>query len=172
MLDFFCNGCQRQQIIIIIGRFIFYQRLSSRTADIILSLILQNILHGIRLVIIPNNSTWERHLSCFNGIIAMINSYNYRNHILSFFLFNVRSKMLSLLQRIVAKVPFVNTFLCSSVPKPAENLAFLYHYRQRNTTVPSQPVIKDPSPGGGSACPGEGYIASFLFEQLPVFLFL
>ena len=62
------------------------------------------------------------------------------------------SKMLSLLQRIVAKVPFVNTFLCSSVPKPAENLAFLYHYRQRNTTVPSQPVIKDPSPGGGSAC--------------------
>ena len=49
--------------------------------------------------------------------------------------------MLSLLQRIVAKVPFVNTFLCSSVPKPAENLAFLYHYRQRNTTVPSQPVI-------------------------------
>lgn len=80
--------------------------------------------------------------------------------------------MLSLLQRIVAKVPFVNTFLCSSVPKPAENLAFFYHYRQRNTTVPSQPVIKDPSPGGGPACPGEGYIASFLFEQLPVFLFL
>ena len=82
--------------------------------------------------------------------------------------------MLSLLQRIVAKVPFVNTFLCSSVPKPAENLVFLYHYRQRNTTVPSQPVIKDPSPGGGPACPGEGYIASFLFEfeQLPVFLFL
>ena len=73
--------------------------------------------------------------------------------------------MLSLLQRIVAKVPFVNTFLCSSVPKPAENLVFLYHYRQRNTTVPSQPVIKDPSPGGGPACPGEGYIASFLFEQ-------
>lgn len=125
---------------------LFYQRLSSRTADIILSLILQNILHGIRLVIIPNNSTWERHLSCFNGIIAMINSYDYRNHILSFFLFNVRSKMLSLLQRIVAKVPFVNTFLCSSVPKPAENLAFLYHYRQRNTTVPSQPVIKIPLP--------------------------
>ena len=80
--------------------------------------------------------------------------------------------MLSLLQRIVAKVPFVNTFSYSSVPKPAENLAFLYHYRQRNTTVPSQPVIKDPSPGGGPACPGEGYIASFLFEQLSVFLFL
>ena len=80
--------------------------------------------------------------------------------------------MLSLLQRIVAKVPVLNTFLSFHAPKPAENLAFLYHYRQRNTTVPSQPVIKDPSPGGGSSCPGEGYIASFLFEQLPVFLFL
>ena len=80
--------------------------------------------------------------------------------------------MLSLLQRIVAKVPFVNTFLCSNVPKPAENLAFLYHYRQRNTTVPSQPVKKYPSFGGCPACPGEGYIAMFLFEQWPVFLFL
>ena len=133
MLDFFRNGCQRQQIIIIIGRFIFYQCLSPCTTDIILSLILQNILHGIRLVIIPNNSTWERHLSCFYCIIAMINSYDYRNHILSFFLFNVRSKMLSLLQRIVAKVPVLNTFLSFHTPKPAETLEFSYRCCLRNT---------------------------------------
>ena len=76
MLDFFCNGCQRQQIIIIIGRFIFYQRLSSRTADIILSLILQNILHGIRLVIVSGQSGREAHMGSFDGIISMVNSYN------------------------------------------------------------------------------------------------
>ena len=33
--------------------------------------------------------------------------------------------MLSLLQRIVAKVPFVNTFPRSSVPKPAEKGAYI-----------------------------------------------
>ena len=59
--------------------------------------------------------------------------HDYRNHILSFFLFNVRSKMLSLLQRIVAKVPVLNTFLSFHAPKPAETLGFSYRCCLRNT---------------------------------------
>ena len=110
---------------------------------------------------------------CLDRIIPMINPYYHHTHnLLSFFLVWHNAKNHFLLHRIVAKVPVLNTFLSFHAPKPAETLGFSYRCRLRNTPCSSQPVKKYPSPGGCPACPGEGYIAMFLFEQWPVFLFL
>ena len=67
----------------IICSLIFLKRLSLRSADIKFPLILQNILHGIWLILIYRQSCWETDMWSFCGIISMIDSDNDGYHILS-----------------------------------------------------------------------------------------
>lgn len=65
-----------QKIIIVIGSLTSHQRLPPGSAHIKFPIVLQNILHGIQLVIIPGQSCRETHMGSFDGIISMIDSYN------------------------------------------------------------------------------------------------
>ena len=82
------NGCHGQKIIIVIRSLTSHQRLPSGSAHIKFSIVLQDILHGIRLIIIPSQSCRETHMRSFDGIISMVNSYNDKSpHPFWFFLF-------------------------------------------------------------------------------------
>ena len=82
------NGCHCQKIIIVIGSLASHQRLPPGSTHIKFPIVLQDILHGVRLVIIPGQSCREAHMGSFDGIISMVNSYNDKSpHPFRFFLF-------------------------------------------------------------------------------------
>ena len=74
--DFLGNGCHCQKIVIVIGGLTSYHRLPSGSTHIKFSIVLQDILHGIQLVIVSGQSCRETHRGSFDGIISMIDSYN------------------------------------------------------------------------------------------------
>ncbi len=74
--DFLGNSCHCQKIIIVIGSLASHQRLPPGSTHIKFPIVLQDILHGVRLVIIPGQSCREAHMGSFDGIISMVNSYN------------------------------------------------------------------------------------------------
>ncbi len=86
--DLLCNGCHCQKIIIVIGSLTSHQRLPPSSTHIKFPIVLQDILHGIRLIIVPGQSSRETHMGSFDGIISMIDSYNDKSpHPFRFFLF-------------------------------------------------------------------------------------
>lgn len=86
--DLLCNGCHCQKIIIVIGSLASHQRLPPSSTHIKFPIVLQDILHGIRLIIVPGQSSRETHMGSFDGIISMIDSYNDKSpHPFWFFLF-------------------------------------------------------------------------------------
>lgn len=86
--DLLCNGCHCQKIIIVIGSLASHQRLPPSSTHIKFPIVLQDILHGIRLIIVPGQSSRETHMGSFDGIISMIDSYNDKSpHPFRFFLF-------------------------------------------------------------------------------------
>ena len=74
--DLLGNGCHCQKIVIVIGGLTSYHRLPSGSTHIKFSIVLQDILHGIRLVIVSGQPCREAHVGSFDGIISMIDSYN------------------------------------------------------------------------------------------------
>ena len=74
--DLLGNGCHCQKIVIVIGGLTSYHRLPSGSTHIKFSIVLQDILHGIQLVIVSGQSCRETHRGSFDGIISMIDSYN------------------------------------------------------------------------------------------------
>ena len=86
--DLLCKGCHCQKIIIVIGSLASHQRLPPSSTHIKFPIVLQDILHGIRLIIVPGQSSRETHMGSFDGIISMIDSYNDKSpHPFRFFLF-------------------------------------------------------------------------------------
>lgn len=79
-----CQRCQRQKIIIVVGGLVLYQCLSPSPTHIIFSLVLENILHGIGFVFIPDDPCGETHLLCFDGIISMVDSNDHHLPLPSF----------------------------------------------------------------------------------------
>ncbi len=74
--DLLGNGCHCKKIVIVIGGLTSYHRLPSGSTHIKFSIVLQDILHGIQLVIVSGQSCRETHRGSFDGIISMIDSYN------------------------------------------------------------------------------------------------
>lgn len=74
--DLLGNGCHCKKIVIVIGGLTSYHRLPSGSTHIKFSIVLQDILHGIQLVIVSGQSCRETHRGSFDGIISMIYSYN------------------------------------------------------------------------------------------------
>lgn len=74
--DLLGNGCHCKKIVIVIGGLTSYHRLPSGSTHIKFSIVLQDILHGIRLVIVSGQSGRETYMGSFYGIISMVNSYN------------------------------------------------------------------------------------------------
>ena len=86
--DLLCQCSQRQKIIIVIGSLTSHQRLPPGSTHIKFPIVLQDILHGIRLVIVSSQSGRETYMGSFYGIISMVNSYNDKSpHPFWFFLF-------------------------------------------------------------------------------------
>ena len=121
--DLLGNGCHCQKIIIVIGGLASHQRLPPGSAHIEFSIVLQDILHGIRLVIIPGEPCREAHMGSFDGIISMIDSYNDKSPHPFWFSCSFPAGGLLVWKKKKGRTP----------KSPARNKKYSYAYLQINT---------------------------------------
>ena len=122
--DFLGNGCHCQKIIIVIGSLTSHQRLPPGSTHIKFPIVLQDILHGIRLVIVSGQSGRKTYMGSFYGIISMVNSYNDKSpHPFWFFLFFSSRWSFGLEKEKKGRTP----------KSPARNKKYRYVYLQINT---------------------------------------
>ena len=74
LLDFFCDSCQGQKVIIVVFHFVSQDRLSAGSAHIILSLVFQRVLQGIWFVPVSCDTGWEGKMPGFDCVVPMIDS--------------------------------------------------------------------------------------------------
>ena len=74
VLDFFCDSCQGQKVIIVVFHFVSQNRLPAGSAHIILSLVFQRVLQGIWFVPVSCDTGWEGKMPGFDCVVPMIDS--------------------------------------------------------------------------------------------------
>ena len=74
LLDFFCDSCQGQKVIIVVFHFVSQDRLPAGSAHRILSLVFQRVLQGIWFVPVSCDTGWEGKMPGFDCVVPMIDS--------------------------------------------------------------------------------------------------
>ena len=76
LLQFFCDSCQRQQVIVFVDRLIPLDRLPPCSAHIPAALVFQHILPGIGFVIVCRNPCGKHTMPCFHCVVAVVDVNN------------------------------------------------------------------------------------------------
>ena len=93
--EFLCNGCQREEVIILCLRFVLLKRLTSAAYHIEFSAVFQHVLQRIWLMLIRHQTGGKREMGRFHSGIAVVDTNNHGlSHLASpprlrFFLFDV-----------------------------------------------------------------------------------